>query len=234
MTPMTPDTLTIFSAVLLDIDGTLVDSNEQHVRAWAAAFRRLDYEIREQVIRKQIGKGGDQLIPSIVPGIGAEAASAISEAHDTIFRAQYLPSIRSFTDATELVARLHDAGLKVALASSAKRDEVEHYIRLLEIEELIDVATSADDVEKSKPSGDIFASALSKLGDVPPSRALVIGDTPYDVTAARKCGIGAIAVLSGGFDEGELMQAGAVEVYANVGAVLEAIGPARSGRRIGG
>ena len=223
---MTPKTLATFSAVLFDIDGTLVDSNEQHVRAWEAAFHRHGYEIPARVIRQQIGKGGDQLVPSLVPGIGAQEAKAIADAHDTIFRAQHLDSVHPFTDAAELLARVHDAGLKIALASSSKREEVEHYIRLLDVEDLVDASTTGDDVDKSKPAGDLFACALTKLGAVPAGQALVIGDTPYDGIAARVCGIAMIGVLSGGFEERELLQAGAVEVYANVSALLEALGPA--------
>jgi HAD superfamily hydrolase (TIGR01549 family) len=222
---MTPKRLTTFSAVLFDIDGTLVDSNEQHVQAWAAAFKRHGYEIPDQAVRKQIWKGADQLVPTLVPGIESREAKAIAKVHDEVFKSQYLQGVRPFAAATEILARVRDMGLKVALASSAKREEVEHYTRLLGAERFVDAATSADDVEQSKPAGDIFASALAKLGDVPGDRALVVGDTPYDVSAARKCKIATIALLSGGFDERELLEAGAVEVYADVSALLDAISP---------
>ena len=225
---MTPETLATFSAVLFDIDGTLVDSNEHHVRAWETAFQRHGYEIPARTIRGQIGKGGDQLVPALIPGIGAQEAKAIADAHDAVFRAQYRDTVRPFPNAAKLLARVHDAGLKVALASSSKREEVEHYIKLLDVQELLDATTTGDDVDKSKPAGDIFACALTKLGTVPAGHALVVGDTPYDAIAARECGVATIAVLSGGFEESELLKAGAIEVYANVSALLEALSPAPS------
>src|SRR3954468_540757 len=105
---MTPNTLTAFSAVLFDIDGTLVDSNEQHVQAWAAAFKRHGYDIPDQAVRKQIGKGGDQLIPTLIPGIGSREAEAIAKAHDEVFKSQYLQGVRPFAAATEILARVRD------------------------------------------------------------------------------------------------------------------------------
>jgi phosphoglycolate phosphatase-like HAD superfamily hydrolase len=214
-------------AILLDIDGTLVDSNEYHVRAWDEAFRRCGHMVPVHAICQQIGKGADQLIPALRSGATAGEQEAIAGAHDEIFQGRYLQKVQGFTDASEFVARLHDAGMKVVLASSARRSEVDHYIHLLDIEDCLEASTCADDVSQSKPAGDLFVAALSKVSPVSASEAVVIGDTPYDVIAAAKCSIPALGVLSGGFSESLLRSAGAVAVYSGVSEVLEVIGPDR-------
>jgi HAD superfamily hydrolase (TIGR01509 family) len=220
---MTTDIFEGVQCVLLDIDGTLVDSNEYHVKAWDEAFRRHGHAVALDAIREQIGKGGDQLIPALIPQVGAADTKALASAHDEIFRSRYLEQVRAFDRATDFVACLHDRGIKVVLASSAKRKELDHYIQLLDIEQLLEASTSADDVERSKPAGDIFAAALSKVDSAKPAQALAIGDTPYDVTAAARCNIQTLAVLSGGFSEAVLRSSGAIAIYASVGEVLAAI-----------
>jgi phosphoglycolate phosphatase-like HAD superfamily hydrolase len=210
--------------VLLDIDGTLVDSNEFHVKAWLQAFQRFDHAISDAAIREQIGKGGDQLVPTLLPHVPDEDRDAIASAHDEIFRSQYLDEVRAFDKASDFVACLHRRGIRVVLASSAKRAEVDHYIELLDIENLLTASTSADDVERSKPAGDLFATALSKVDGAGPAEALAIGDTPYDVIAAAKCGIATLAVLSGGFSATVLRSAGAHAIYSGVGEVLTSSG----------
>jgi beta-phosphoglucomutase-like phosphatase (HAD superfamily) len=217
---MTTDVFDDVDCVLLDIDGTLVDSNALHVKAWERAFDRYGHAITTDAIREQIGKGGDQLVPTLLPKVKSKESEAISAAHDEVFQTEYLDQILPFDRAKELVAHLHDRRIKVVLASSSKRLEVDHYIRLLQIEELIDASTCADDVENSKPAGDLFAAALDKIGSVTPARARVIGDTPYDVIAAEKCGVATIAVLSGGFPKDALLGAGARLVYRDVGEIL--------------
>lgn len=211
-------------ALLLDIDGTLVDSNHFHVRAWEEAFHQCNRLITEHAIHQQIGKGADQLVPALVPDADTEERAAIAAAHDEIFRVRYLPQVQAFTDAGELVARFSEARIKVVLASSAKRAEVDHYIQLLGIKNLLDGSTCADDVAKSKPAGDVFMTALDKLDSVTADRTLVIGDTPYDAIAATKCGMATLGVLSGGFSEPLLRSAGCIAVYANVSEVLASMG----------
>jgi HAD superfamily hydrolase (TIGR01509 family) len=222
---MTTDLLQGIKCVLLDIDGTLVDSNEFHVQAWEQAFQRHGHAMKAKAIRKQIGKGGDQLIPALLPGLDAATSEAIAAAHDEIFQSRYLGRVKAFRHAHDLVARLHERGLKIVLASSAKRADVDHYIELLELAPLLAASTCSDDVARSKPKGDLFAAALSTLQPLAPEQALAIGDTPYDVIAAARCGIKTLALLSGGFAESELQSAGAAAIHANVGAVLDAIGP---------
>ena len=204
-------------AVLFDIDGTLVDSNELHVDAWDSAFREGGFAVERDAIRGQIGKGGDMLVPALLPDIAKGVREKLSRRHGEIFRREHLASVKPFAQARALVAHVHGAGGKVVLASSAEQPELDHYIDLLDARALIDATTSIDDVANSKPAGDIFATALKKAG-VGADEAIVIGDTPYDIEAARKCGIAAIAVRSGGFSEESL--AGAVARYDDVAALL--------------
>lgn len=224
---MTTDIFRGVQCVLLDIDGTLVDSNEFHVKAWEQALQSGGYAVAASAIREQIGKGADQLIPSLLPQVAKAQSEIIANAHDEIFRSRYLDKVRAFSHATDLVAHLHHLGIEVVLASSAKRMEVDHYIELLSLWHLIAASTCSDDVEHSKPAGDIFASALEKVPAVSPDQALTIGDTPYDVIAASKCGVATLAVLSGGFAESMLRSAGARAIYANVGQILTTLAAVR-------
>jgi HAD superfamily hydrolase (TIGR01509 family) len=207
------------SAVLFDLDGTLVDSNDFHVAAWQEAFVEAGFDIPAEAIRGQIGKGSDNLLPAMLPDVDEAIRHPIGERTGEIYKARYMQSVQPFPGARELLERVRATGAKVALASSASGAELDHYVELLDAAALLDVTTSADDVEHSKPDPDIFAAALRKAG-VAAGRAVVIGDTPYDVEAAAKCGIAAIAVLSGGFPERDLRAAGAVAIYADVAALL--------------
>jgi HAD superfamily hydrolase (TIGR01509 family) len=217
---MTTDIFRGVRCVLLDIDGTLVDSNELHVKAWERAFERHGHAIDANAIREQIGKGGDQLVPALLPDVSSSDSENLSGAHDEIFQSEYLAQVRPFERARDFVAHLHDRGIGVVLASSSKRVDVDHYAQLLQIEDLLHASTCADDVEESKPAGDLFAAALKKVESATPTQALAIGDTPYDVIAATKCGIGTLAVLSGGFSEAVLRSAGAKMIFKDVGEIL--------------
>jgi membrane protein len=211
----------VVQAVFFDIDGTLVDSNEFHVRAWEEAFLKAGYSISRPAIRKQIGKGADMLIPSLLPGSDENTRRAIAAAHGKSFNTRYLSQVRAFPGASSLVRELHTRGKTIVLASSAAAAEVEYYAQLLEIEKYLTATTSADDVENSKPAGDIFASALKKAAPIPASETVAVGDTPYDVTAAAQVGIQTIAVLSGRFELKELQHAGAIAVYGSVQKILD-------------
>ena len=205
--------------VLFDIDGTLVDSNEQLVNAWAFAFREEGHPQELDDIRSQIGKGGDLLVPELLPDLDDPIRKRIAERQGDYFKEIYLDHVRAFEDAAELIGRVYASGRKVVLASSAKRDELEHYVGLLCVKPLITATTSIDDVETSKPEPDIFGAALEKVG-VEPSRALVVGDTIYDVDAALRLGIATVGVTSGPFDERQLKEAGAIAVFADVASIL--------------
>lgn len=212
-------------AVFLDIDGTLVDSNELHVSAWAHAFQKNGVPMERDRIRKHIGKGKDKLIPDLLPDSTQQLRTSIGEAHDEKYQSEFLSRVKAFPHARDFVSKLHRLGLKVLLASSAKKAEVEHYVKLLGVESILDGTTSADDVEQSKPAGDIFAAALKKVAPITAAETVVIGDTPYDVIAARKCGIRAIGLLSGGFSAEELTDAGAIAVFDSVSELLSSWDP---------
>jgi phosphoglycolate phosphatase-like HAD superfamily hydrolase len=211
-----------FKAIFFDIDGTLVDSNEQHVVAWSFAFREAGHPQEEEDIRLQIGKGGDLLIPTLAPDLSEAARAIISEHHGACFKDAYLKGVKPFPHAAELVRWVKSSGRHVVLASSAKRDELDHYVGLLGLEGMIDASTSIDDVATSKPAPDIFSTALAKVG-LGEAEVIVIGDTIYDMEAAARAGIAAIGLTSGPFDETALRDAGAIAVYANVADLLENI-----------
>lgn len=206
-------------AVLFDIDGTLVDSNEQHVRAWATSFADAGHPQAAEAIREQIGKGGDLLVPALIPDADDALVKQLSDAHGRVFKDRHLDGVRPFAGAGALIRRVADSGRRVVLASSASRAELDHYIALLGVGDEIAAATSIDDVETSKPAPDIFDVALKRVATAP-DRAMVVGDTIHDVAAARKAGAAAIGLSSGFFDAGRLREAGAIAVHADVAALL--------------
>jgi phosphoglycolate phosphatase-like HAD superfamily hydrolase len=215
--------LMTIKAVFFDIDGTLVDSNEFHVSAWERAFQEQLHPVDRATIRRQIGKGADMLLPAVAPELNESARKAITALHGRIFQTGYLPQVQAFAHARDLIAALHARGMKVLLASSAKQEEVDHYVDLLGVRALISGTTSGDDVEKTKPAGDIFLNALAKVAPISASEVIAIGDTPYDAAAARKARIETIAVRSGGFPDSSLSDAGASAIYDSVGEILEHI-----------
>ena len=205
------------TATLFDIDGTLVDSNDAHVRAWDQVFREAGFAFNRQALHDQIGKGSDNYVPALLPGIADEEAERLGDAHGRIYKRDFLPRVRPFPGARELLLRCKKEGLTVGLASSASGPEVQHYLDLLDCKDWIDGFTSADDVGSSKPCPDIFEAARAKLG-VTAAETLVIGDTPYDVQAACRAGMRAIAVRSGGFSDTAL--SGAIAIFDDVAALL--------------
>ena len=204
-------------AVLFDIDGTLADSNGYHVKAWDQAFREHGYELPEDAIAGQIGKGGDLLVPALLPGVDEVERKQIEDRHGAVFKERYLDRVKPFPGAHELLRRARRAGKIVVLASSASQEEVEHYLDLLEARTIVSATTSIDDVSTSKPAADLVAAALAKA-KVWPANAVMVGDTPYDIAAAAKAGVRTVAVRSGGFPDAELR--GAVARYDDVAAVL--------------
>ncbi|WP_238560114.1 YhjD/YihY/BrkB family envelope integrity protein [Sphingomonas sp. Mn802worker] len=207
-------------AVIFDLDGTLVDSNDYHVWAWQHALREYGHEIAPARIHDQIGKGGDLLVPALIPGASDAEIDALSNRHGDIFKTRYLDRVRPFPHAADLLRHVAAQGQQVALASSASKDELDHYIDLLGVRDILSVTTSKEDADTTKPTPDIFAAACDKLG-VSPAAARVVGDTPYDATAAAKCGIATVAVRSGGFADRTLRRAGAVSLYDDVAAILD-------------
>ena len=204
--------MTRITTLLFDIDGTLVDSNDLHVRAWQEVLHEAGHDFPADIIHDQVGKGGDNLVPSLLPDLPEDEQEEIADAHGPRYQERYMKKVRAFPGARELLVRAKAEGFTVALATSANPEELDHYLDLLDARDLVDVTTDKGDVETTKPAPDIFAAAAGKAG-AEPSQALVIGDTPYDVLAARRAGIGAIGLLSGGFSKEDLRSAGALAIY---------------------
>jgi membrane protein len=208
------------TAILFDIDGTLVDSNDHHVTAWQTAFAGIGRHFDRHTIHDQIGKGTDMLVPTLLPDLDDAAQEKLGEAHGAAFKADHLDHVHPFPGAHDLLARAHRAGQRVVLASSASQAELDHYLKLLDARDIVGETTSSDDVERTKPAPDIFATALKKIGSPPPAEVMVVGDTPYDIEAAAKCGIAAVGLRSGGFPDDALTAAGAVSIYDDAAALL--------------
>ena len=208
-------------AVIFDVDGTLVDSVDLHAHAWQEAFRDFGHNIPYEDIRGQIGKGGDQLMPVFLSEQElAQKGAALEEHRGKLLRAKYLPRVTGFPRVRELFERLSRDGKRVALASSAKGDELEAYKKAARIEDLIQAETSSDDAEKSKPHPDIFEAAMARLDGVARADVVVVGDTPYDAEAAAKAGLRTIGLLCGGFPEQDLKGAGCVAIYRDPADLL--------------
>jgi phosphoglycolate phosphatase-like HAD superfamily hydrolase len=201
----------LIRAVLLDVDGTLVDSNDAHAHAWVEAFAAEGLAVDFEAVRRAIGMGGDKLMPAVS---GIEEASPtggrISARRGDIFKARYLPTLKPFRDAGALVAALSETGYRLVAASSAKRDELEPLLRIAGADALLHGATSSDDADESKPEPDIIHAAL-KQAKATPGEAILLGDTPYDIEAAARAGVATIAFRCGGWGDADL--AGAVQIY---------------------
>ena len=201
------------AAALLDIDGTLVDSNYHHTIAWYRAFR--EHELTPPVwrIHRHIGVGGDQLVARVG---GDEVEQRLGDAirdSEARFYGELLGEVRPFEGAHELIVELRERGHTPVLASSAKAEDTEHYIELLDAGELIDSATTSADVEATKPAPDLVVEAMKRAGEL---SAVMVGDSTWDVEAAGRAGVKTIAVLTGGFSEAELFEAGAVDVFESL------------------
>lgn len=208
-------------AVLLDIDGTLLDSNDAHARSWAEVFQRHGLPPTFEQVRPLIGKGGDKLLAELV-GIDHESPQGkqLSDERRELFLKQYLPRLKPTPGARELVQRLRDDGIQVVIATSAKGQELQALLRQAGVEDLIEAATTSDDAEQSKPDPDIVHAALRRAG-VQPVEAMMVGDTPYDIEAARAAGVDTIALRCGGWwDDAAL--SGAVALHDHPAALVAA------------
>lgn len=209
-------------AVIFDVDGTLVDSVDLHARAWQDAFREFGKEVPFEDVRRQIGKGGDQLMPVFFPAVELERiGERMQTLRTAIYRERYMPGVRPFPKVRELFEQIKRDGKRIALASSADREDFDHNMKLLGIGDLVDGATSAKDAERSKPYPDIFEAALAKLDGVKAGEAVAVGDTHYDAEAAGQIGLRTVGVLCGGFPESDLRAAGCVEVWRDCEEMLE-------------
>jgi HAD superfamily hydrolase (TIGR01509 family) len=204
----------VVRAVIFDVDGTLVDTNDLHTASWVEAFRRFGHEVPYETVRRQMGKGGDQLMPAVLPRDAVERqGEEIGAYRGDLFKRDYLPKAKAFPGARALLRRAREAGQRVVLASSSKADEVERYKEIAGIAELVDDATTKDDAERSKPFPDIFRAALERIAPIGPGDAVVVGDSPFDAEAAAELGLRAVGLLCGGFPENELRKAGFVALY---------------------
>ena len=200
-------------AAILDIDGTLVDSNYQHAIAWYRALRQHGHVLPVWRIHRHIGMGGDQLIASLCgEEVEAQRGDDIRDAEKALYMA-LIEEVEPLAGARDLMVDLKRAGRRIVLASSAKPDEVEHYLDLLDARGLADAWTTAGDVERTKPEPDLVHAALDHAGE---DSAVMVGDSTWDCEAAKRAGVQTIAVLTGGFSEQELTDAGAVAVFHSI------------------
>lgn len=200
-------------AVLFDVDGTLIDSNDFHAQAWHDAMVRFGADLTLADVRAQIGKGADNLMPALLDAdFIAVHGEAVQDYRSALFARAYLDRIKPFADVRPLFERVVGSGLRIALASSGATDEVAHHLDLIGCADLVAATTSIDDVEHSKPDPDIFVAAVGKLG-VPAEEAVIVGDSPYDMQAAKAIGLRTIGVRCGGFADAALREAGADALF---------------------
>jgi phosphoglycolate phosphatase-like HAD superfamily hydrolase len=209
-------------AVIFDIDGTIIDSVALHIQAWKRTFERFGKEVSDEQIRRQIGKGADDMLPLFFSSEELDRFRPDLEKYrGDLFKREYLPKLNAFPRVRELFERIKYDGRKIALGSTAKGEEINIYKEIARIEDLVDCAACSDEVQRSKPHSDICAVALDKLGDVLPDSVLAIGDTPYDIEAAGKINVRSIALLCGGGNREELQQAGSIAIYHHPADLLE-------------
>lgn len=197
-------------AVLLDIDGTLMDSNDEHARAWVDALAEFGHAVEYERVRRMIGMGGDKVLPELT-GIeeDTDEGTRIKDRRGEIFRERYLPSLKPFPHAADLLRRFGEAGLTLVVATSASKTDMKGLLKQGGLEDLMDEKTSSSDADASKPDPDIVQAAL-KRGGCEPGEALMLGDTPYDILAASRAGVRCVALTCGGWSEDELKDAVAV------------------------
>jgi HAD superfamily hydrolase (TIGR01549 family) len=207
-------------AVIFDVDGTIVDSNEFHVQAWDESFRRYGKAFPIEQLRAHIGKGGDQYLPNFLTAAEMrEFGAELDEERARLYKHKYLPLVRPFPGVRDLFERIHLAGRRIALASSGKTQELDHYVALTHTGAFVDVQTTSDDVFHSKPHADVFMAALRHLR-VGADEAVAVGDSPFDVIAAKRITLSTIGLLCGGFAEVDLRSAGAVAVFRDPANLL--------------
>ncbi len=205
--------------MLIDVDGTLVLSNDAHARSWVQAFATCGLEVPYERVRPLIGMGADKLIPTLMPdltekeGIGKTA----SQRRQEIFLTSELPHLKATPGARELIQRLARDGVRLVVATSAKKDELGALLKVADVADLLTEWTSADDIEESKPAPDVVEQGMTKLA-LPKAEVLMLGDTPYDVEAAGKAGIGTIALRCGGWHDQDL--GGALAIYDDPAGLL--------------
>ncbi|MBD1909862.1 MULTISPECIES: HAD-IA family hydrolase [unclassified Leptolyngbya] len=198
--------------VILDVDGTLVASNDTHAQAWVAAFAAFGYEIPFEQVRPMMGMGGDQIIPRLVPGLTSKegVGQQITQHRRELIVNEYSNALAPTQGARDLVQKLRDNGLHLIIASSASDQEMDVLLDVAQVKDLVPEITNSSDADATKPAPDIVEAALNKA-HLQPDRTVMLGDTPYDIEAANKAGVSVIALRSGGFDDQQLQ--GAIAIY---------------------
>jgi len=208
----------VVAAVILDVDGTLVDTNYHHALAWYRAFRRHEIVLPVWRLHRHVGMGGDKYVAAMAgDDVEKRLGDDLRDAWEEIFNGM-IDEVAPLAGARELLTELKDRGHTIVLASSSIQEHLDHFLELLDARELADGWTMKDDVEASKPDPDLVKAALAKAGT---RDAVMLGDTPWDVEAARKAGIETICVMTGGFSEQELTDAGAVAVFESIEELRE-------------
>jgi len=206
---------------VFDVDGTLVDSNDFHALAWEKAFALKGKTIPASRIRREIGKGADQLLPVFLTKKEVEEyGKELDERQGEIFMKEFFSQVRPFPKVRELFKAIHDAGGKIALASSSDIEHIKKYETIAQLEGLVDACACSDDAKRTKPAPDIFQVALQKLGNPPKSSVILVGDTPHDAMAARTAGLHIVGVRCGGFAEADLRSHGCFAVYEDPADIL--------------
>jgi HAD superfamily hydrolase (TIGR01509 family) len=207
-------------AAILDIDGTLVDTNYHHAVAWYRALRQYGHTAPLYQIHRLIGMGGDQFVKSIASEEFDEEHGDEARTAEKILYMELIDEVAPLEGARRLIETLKDRGHAVVLASSAKANEVDHYLDLLDVRELVDGWTTSADVEATKPEPDLVAAAVEKAGG---GDAVMVGDSIWDCEAAKRAGVPTLAVLTGGFSREELIEAGATEVFETMPELIDAL-----------
>jgi phosphoglycolate phosphatase-like HAD superfamily hydrolase len=200
------------SVMIFDVDGTLIDSNDAHARAWVETLRRFGIDRDTEAARRLVGMGGDKLLPALT-GIEAtsELGQQIAEQRGEYFRHTYLDRLRPFKDTRALFLELRARGVRLAVASSSDQEDLDRLLEIARVADLIERRASADDAKRTKPDPDVIHAAMSRLGDTEDAAVTMVGDTPYDVEAARRARIRAIGFRCGGWSDADLV--GAAEIF---------------------
>jgi phosphoglycolate phosphatase-like HAD superfamily hydrolase len=204
----------VVKAVIFDIDGTLIDSVDQHARSWVETFQHFGVTADFTKVRNQIGKGADRLMPMFLPAGTSDAYKhEVEQFRSDLFKRQYLPTVCGFPRVRDLFTHLRSQGHKIVLASSCTEREIGHYKEIASIADLIDAEATSDDAACSKPAPDIFQKALERIYPIQATEAIVVGDSPFDAEAAARAGVPSIGLLCGGFSDEELRRAGSIDIY---------------------
>ncbi|MEH2157053.1 HAD family hydrolase [Nostoc sp.] len=198
--------------VILDVDGTLVLSNDAHANTWVEAFAAYDLEVPFETVRPLMGMGGDQLIPKVVPELNSEEGTgkAIAKLRKELLFDKYIAQITAANGSRKLILKMQKSGLHLVVASSASSQELDIMLKIAQVDDLLTEVTTSDDAEASKPAPDIVEAALKK-GQITPDKVVMIGDSPYDIESAGKAGVAVIALRCGGFSDEQL--SGAIAIY---------------------